>query len=361
MNVSDVFSSLIGQDQAVAAMRHHVRHPVHAYLVSGPAGAGTRDAIDAFVAGLQCPEHGCGACDVCRRVLTGIEPDVYVAERAGVSWRVDELREAERVSRRRPLGEGYQVVIIPDVELTVTGPSPSAGALLKSLEEPPARTIFVLSAEELPAGLETILSRCVEVRLRGLVESDLVDILAREGAPLAAARLAAQAAGGNLQRARVLVADTALAQRIEIWRSVPDRLAGTPASALALVSILSASLDEAMAPLVALQEADAARRRDDAKEVGQRTLTTRRDLEAQFKREQRRFRLEDLRFGLSALARVYRDRLVETLDDPTTRARQRAQASLAAIERITEATRRLGRNVDETLLLADLLVGLADL
>lgn len=359
--MSDVFSSLVGQDQAVAAMRHHVRHPVHAYLVSGPPGVGTREAITAFVAGLQCAEHGCGTCDACRRVLTGIDPDVYVAERAGVSWRVDELREAERVSRRRPLGEGYQVVIIPDIELTVSGSAPSAAALLKSLEEPPSRTIYVLSAEELPTGLETILSRCVEIHLRGLADDDLVNILVREGAGSESARLATQAAGGNLQRARVLVADTALAQRIEIWRSVPERLAGTPASALALVSTIVASLDEAMAPLVALQEAEVAQRQESAREVGQRTIPNRRDLDAQFKREQRRFRIDDLRFGLSALARVYRDSLVETLDDSSTRARQRAQASLEAIERITEATRRLGRNVDETLLLADLLVGLADL
>jgi DNA polymerase III subunit delta' len=359
--VNDVFSTLIGQDQAVAAMRHYVRHPVHAYLVSGPAGVGTSDAITAFVAGLQCPDHGCGTCEACRRVLSGIDPDVYVAERAGVTWRVDELREAERVSRRRPLGDGFEVVVIPDVELTTTGSSPSAAALLKSLEEPPARTVFVLSAEELPAGLETILSRCVEIRLRGLVESDLIDTLVHEGAPLEAARLAAQAAGGNLQRARVLVSDRALAERIEIWRSVPERLSGTPASALALVATIAAALDAAMAPLVALQEANIAQRHEDAREVGQRTLANRRDLEAQFKREQRRFRIDDLRFGLSALSRVYRDRLVESLDDPSTRARQRAQASLAAIERIAEAARRLGRNVDETLLLADLFVGLADL
>lgn len=359
--MSDVFTALVGQDQAVEAMRHHVRHPVHAYLVSGPPGVGTLEAISAFVAGLQCANFGCGACERCRRVLEGVDPDVYVAERAGVSWRVDELREAERVSRRRPLGEGYQVVIIPDVELTVTGSAPSAAALLKSLEEPPARTIFVLSAEELPEGLETILSRCVEIRLRGLVEADLVDILVGEGASPGAARLAAQAAGGNLQRARVLVADTDLAKRIDIWRSVPERLAGTPASALALVATISASLDEAMAPLVALQEAEAAKRQASARELGQRSLANRRDLEAQFKREQRRFRLDDLRFGLSALARVYRERLVETLDDPSTRARQRAQASIEAIEKVTEATRRLGRNVDETLLLADLLVSLADL
>ncbi|HSN02817.1 MAG TPA: hypothetical protein VLS91_04965 [Acidimicrobiales bacterium] len=359
--MSDVFSSLVGQDQAVAAMRHYVRHPVHAYLFSAPAGAGVADAVTAFVAGLQCPQHGCGTCEVCRRVLAGHDPDVHVAERAGVSWRVDELREVERVSRRRPLGDGYQVVVIPDVELTTTGSSPSAAALLKTLEEPSARTVFVLSAEELPAGLETILSRCVEIRLRALVDADVVEVLEREGASEDVARLAASAAAGNLARARVLVADPALASRIATWRAVPDSLAGTPASALAVVATITAALDEAMAPLLAHQEAELAARQLSAKEAGQRALVSRRDLDAQFKREQRRFRIEELRFGLAALSRVYRDRLSDALDDPSARARQRAASAIAAIESIAEAARRLGRNVDETLLLADLLVGLADL
>lgn len=359
--MSDVFSSLVGQDPAVAAMRHHVRHPVHAYLISSPAGAGLDDAITAFVVGLQCPEHGCGACERCRRVLSGNDPDVYVAERAGVSWRVDELREAERVSRRRPLGEGYQVVVIPEVELTTTGSSPSAAALLKTLEEPSPRTVFVLGAEELPQGLETILSRCVEIRLRALVDADVVAVLEREGTSPESARLAASAAGGNLARARVLVADPALATRIATWRGVPDSLAGTPASALAVVATITAALDEAMAPLLAHQEAELAARQLSAKEAGQRTLANRRDLDAQFKREQRRFRIEELRFGLAALSRAYRERLVDALDDNSARARQRAASAIVAIEKIAEAARRLGRNVDETLLLADLLVGLADL
>lgn len=359
--MSDVFSSLVGQDHAVTAMRHHARHPVHAYLISAPAGAGVMDAISSFVAALQCTEHGCGACESCRRVLSGNHPDVYVAERAGVSWRVDELREAERVSRRRPLGEGFQVVVIPDVELTTTGSSPSAAALLKTLEEPSPRTVFVLSAEELPEGLATILSRCVEIHLSALVDADVIDVLMREGANADTARLAASAAAGNLSRARVLVADTALASRIATWRAVPDRLAGTPASALAVVALITAALDEAMAPLLLHQEAELATRQSSAKEMGQRALANRRDLDAQFKREQKRFRIEELRFGLAALTRVYRDRLASALDDPSARARQRCASSIAAIERISEAARRLGRNVDETLLLADLLVGLAEL
>ncbi len=354
--MSDVFEVLVAQPEAAAALRHHARHPGHAYLITAPAGVGAEAAVTALVAGLQCPDHGCGHCEHCRRVLGGTDPDVYVAERAGVSWRVDELREAERVARRRPIGEGYQVVVIPDVELTTSGAAPSAPALLKTLEEPPGRTIFVLSATETPPELITIVSRCVEVRLRALGESDLLESLVREGAPEARARLAAGAAGGDLQRARVLVADEALAQRIATWREVPEHLGGTPASAMELVGQITSALDGAMAPLVALQESELARRQAEAVRVG-----TKRELEAQFKREQRRFRLEELRFGLSALARVYRDRLAIALEDPSARGRQRASGALGALELIDAAARRLSRNVDETLLLADLMISLGAL
>ena len=98
--MADVFDVLIGQDAAAAMLRQHVASPVHAYLFTGPAGSSLHDALVSFAAALQCPDNGCGTCSTCRRVLQGSDTDVYFAQRSGVSWRVDELREAERVSRR---------------------------------------------------------------------------------------------------------------------------------------------------------------------------------------------------------------------------------------------------------------------
>ena len=152
--MTDVFDALVGQELAVAAMRQYVKAPVHAYLLSGPVGSSLHDTALTFAAALQCPLNGCGTCETCRLVLSEGDADVSFAERAGLSWRIDELREAERVSRRRPLGPGYQIVVIEDVELTTTGASPSAPALLKSLEETPTRTIFLLTAEDVPPALD---------------------------------------------------------------------------------------------------------------------------------------------------------------------------------------------------------------
>jgi DNA polymerase-3 subunit delta' len=361
--MTDVFDALVGQESAIAAMRQYVKAPVHAYLLSGPVGSSLHDTVLTFAAALQCPRNGCGHCDICRLVLSENDADVYFAERAGLSWRIDELREADRVSRRRPLGAGYQIVIIEDVELTTTGASPSAPALLKSLEETPTRTIFLLTAEDVPPALDTIASRCVELKLKGLSEEGIAEVLIREGATALAARAAASAANGNLRRARILGRDDELAQRIAQWRSVPDRLNGTPATSAALATEIARALDDAIAPLQQMQDEEMALRVQESRQMGQRSVSNRRDTEAQFKREQRRFRIDELRFGLTALTNVYRDRMVESLEGSElgeARDEYRVGASIRAIGVLSEASRRLSSNIDETLLLNDLMFSLME-
>lgn len=366
--MSDVFDPLVGQERAVTALRHHARHPVHAYLFSGPAGSNVDDAVTAFAAALQCRDFGCGQCEACRKVLAHVDPDVHVAERAGVSWRVDELREIDRISRRRPLGGGFQVMIIPEVELTVTGSAPSAPALLKSLEEPPARTVFILTAEDVPDALATIASRCVEIKFQAMSEADLEESLRRDGASAEVAAAAARSARGNLARARVLMRDRGLDQRLATWRDVPERLNGTAAVAMQIATEIAGALDAAMAPLEAMHAEELTRRTTEAKQVGQRSVGNRKEIDAQFKREQRRFRLEELRFGLSVVSGVYRDRMTAALAEltatrefPEGRAQYRLAASMRALELLSETNERLSTNVDEGLLLADLMLSLARL
>ena len=366
--MSDVFDTLVGQDRAVAALRQYVRHPVHAYLFSGPTGSNMNDAVVAFAAALQCPDFGCGVCESCRRVLHHVDPDVHVAERAGVSWRVDDLREVDRVSRRRPLASGYQVIIVNDIELTVSGAAPSAPALLKSLEEPPTKTIFLLTAEEINDALDTIVSRCVEIKFQAMSESDLEEVLRRDGASAEAARTAARSARGNLARARVLVRDPSLGERLGTWRSVPERLTGTASTATQIALEITQAIDAAMAPLEAMHAEELLRRTQEAKDVGQRSVGNRKEIEAQFKREERRFRAEELRFGLSVLTGVYRDRMLaalteldETPDSPEGRTQYRVASSLQALDILVATKERLSTNIDESLLLADLMWALARL
>ena len=354
----DVFERLIGQNRAARLLRQYVRRPVHAYLVTGPDGADLHEAALVIAAALQCPEYGCGVCEACRLVLSGADTDVTFLERSGLSWRVDELREGERVSRRRPLGSGYQIVVIEDVELAA-GPTPSAPTLLKSLEEPPLRSVFVLTAHDTPAELDTVVSRCLEVRLRALTDDDVAAIVAAEGVDLVVARTAAAAANGDVRRARILARDDALVRRAAQWRSVPDRLDGTPATATHVIDEIVTSLDAAAAPLVAAQADETKRREAVARELGVRA-GARREADAAFKREQRRFRTDEPRFGVRVLIDVYRDRLLEALAEPVDlRSTARVRAALRALDALEESHRRLATTLDEGLLLHDLMLTLS--
>ncbi len=356
--VSDVFDAILGQSRAVVALRHYARQPVHAYLFTGPAGAGIHEALVSFSAALQCKQHGCANCDECRLALGEADSDVTFLERKGVSWSVDEFAEAERISRRVPLGSSHQIVVIENIELA----GASAAKLLKILEEPPRRTIFLLSTESLPPSLATIASRCIEVAFAPLADEVISDYLVQQGFDMMSARAAAAASGGDLRRAQVLVRDAALAQRIATWQSVPEKLDAINAHNAELALAIIAMVDEAMEPLVALQGEELERLTANAKAMGRRSLTGRRDVEARFRREQRRFRLEDLRFGLSALTHVYRERMVEGLeglDDGDRRSRSAVAGSISSIELIDAASKSLGANVDEQLVLTNLLLSLS--
>ena len=142
-------------------------------------------------------------------------------------------------------------------------------------------------------------------------------ILESEGASAEVARDAAAAANGQLSSCPGAGARHELATRMSSWRSVPERLTGTPAASSRVAKEIAESLDEAIAPLQRLQQEELERRASDAREMGLRSAGNRRDIDAQFKREQRRFRLDELRFGFSALTGVYRERLRENLEAST--------------------------------------------
>src|SRR5436305_6012661 len=92
---SALYAGVIGQERAVEQLRAAARSPVHAYLLVGPPGAGKRPAARAFAAALLCHNGGCGECDVCRRVLGEVHPDVVVVEREGAYISVAQAREIQ--------------------------------------------------------------------------------------------------------------------------------------------------------------------------------------------------------------------------------------------------------------------------
>ena len=159
-----LFSGVVGQDRAVSRLMDAARQPVHAYLFHGPAGSGKRVAARGLAAAFLCPDGGCGVCTSCRRALAGTHPDLVTVERTGAALDVDDAREITMRAQRRPLESARQVLLVPDVHLAAK----AAPALLKTVEEPPPSTIFILLADDLPAGLATIISRCVQVPFTAL-------------------------------------------------------------------------------------------------------------------------------------------------------------------------------------------------
>lgn len=365
---ASLFAGVVGQERAVGALRSAARRPVHAYLFVGQPGSGPRAAARGFAAALLCPDGGCGVCDVCRRALAGTHPDYVHVERTGAALDVDDARRLGALALRRPIEGARQVLVVADVHLALL----SAPALLKTLEEPPSSTVFVLLANDVPPDLVTVASRCVEVSFPPVPIDAIAAWLAGRGMDPARARLVAEGAGGDVERARLLAEDPGFAERLALWRSIPSRLDGHGAVAGALAREVLSATDAALAPLRAEHESEMQVLEADAKSMGERSLPGRKDVLERHHREERRWRTEELRTGLGVLARVYRDRLADAVAPVGTATPSASSAGRplrpgeakgyeAAVALVGDAAAALRRNAQETLLLEALFVRLGRL
>jgi DNA polymerase-3 subunit delta' len=351
--VAELFAAVVGQGAAVATLRAAARHPVHAYLFLGANGSGVRPAANAFAAALLCPSGGCGKCDTCRRALAGTHPDLVVVERTGAALGIDDARRLAQLAQRRPFEARRQVLVAADVHLAIR----SAPALLKTVEEPPPATVFVLLCDSVPPELVTIASRCVEVRFPPLAPSLIERWLVGRGLDPERAAVVADGCGGDLDRARLLAEDEGYVARHDLWRSVPLRLSGEGSVAAALSRDLLAAAESAVAPLRDEHTDELARLEAESQSLGERSVPGRRDVLERHHREERRWRTDEIRAGLGVLARAYRDRLVHIVTseeaDPAEVERCRR-----ATDAITAAATSLERNPNESLMLESLLVRL---
>ena len=357
---SDPWRDVVGQEGAVRQLAAAAREPVHAYLLVGPAGSGKHCLARAFAAALLSAADPGGSTDGAdaagaigaaarerhvRLALAGQHPDLRMVEPEGNTFRKG---DAERVVRNATLApvEGRRKVVVADGCQDME--DEAAGYLLKTVEEPPASTVFVLLTTEVVPELVTIASRCVRVDLTALSAEVVADRLVAEGVDRDRAATAATAAAGDLDRARTLATDDRLALRHQAWRDVPHRLDGTGHRAATVVAELQSMIGEALAPLQERQAQEVARLDEQIEQYGLRG-SGRKDLETRHKREVRRFRTAELRFGLATLAAAYRDALV---------ARGARRAYVDALDRIDAAAVALQRYPNETLLLQALMANL---
>jgi len=360
---ASAWDRLAGQERAVAQLRRAAARPVHAYLLVGARGSGVEDAARCFAAALVAPEDDARALDL---ALRGMHPDIVEFEPEGANYRVKE-DVRERIipeASRSPVEGARKVVVIFEAErLVFARRTESANALLKTIEEPSARTVMLLvtaTPDELP---DTVRSRCQRVDLVPLSDETLRAALEREGVPPDRAALASSLAGGQLGRARALAgADGAIR---DAFVNAAAFLDGTASSAVQGAEAIAETLKLAVAELERRQDEETESLVAELEAAGypdrsRTALVTR--LAERHKREHRAARRRGLAEGIAALESMYRDALAgdtaphRNLDrSPLRVAPAAASTALAACAAARDA---LERNPNESLLVERLLVSL---
>ncbi len=376
-----VFDQLVGQDRVVATLRHTLTAPgamTHAWLVTGPPGSGRSVAARAFAAALQCQHQedpGCGECQACRTSMGGTHPDVTVVTTTETFIKVAEARDLAVLAQTRPSVGRWRVIVVEDADRLN---EPAADALLKSLEEPPPRTVWLLCAPSVEDLIVTVRSRCRHLRLGTPPVDAVADLLVRrDGIDPAMAHYAARAAQSHIGIARRLATDEhARARRREIV-AIPASLNGVGAALRAAQDLVdeagegaeSVSSDRAAEERRALLEQLGAD--PSARTQPPAVRAHLRELEARQKRQARRQTHDSIDAALTDLASVYRDALVVSTGSPveTVNAHEPEQIGtlarsftpeglLRALETIGLARQRLIANGAPLLVLEAMMIGL---
>ncbi|MBB1031495.1 DNA polymerase III subunit delta' [Dietzia sp. SLG310A2-38A2] len=223
---------------------------VHAWLFTGPPGSGRSVAATCFAAALQC-EHpeivGCGECRSCHTVLAGTHADVHLLAPQGVNILLKDVKETIHRAASRPSTGRWQIVVVEEADRLT---EQSGNALLKVVEEPPSRTVFLLCSPTTDPMdiMVTLRSRSRNVALRqpdaAAVESAL---LAGGGIDPERARWAAAVSSGHIGRARWLATDEATRERRDVVLELP-MVMHNPGRAFPLADrLVSAAEQEALA------------------------------------------------------------------------------------------------------------------
>jgi len=341
---ADVFADLVGQDEAVQTLRRAAAAAgellaagdgdpppsagamTHAWIFTGPPGSGRSVAARALAAALQCLHgQGCGRCAGCHTTRAGTHADVRFVVPDGLSISVGEMRALVLRAASTPSAGRWQVLVIEDADRLTEA---AGNALLKAIEEPPPRTVFLLCTPSThPDDISvTIRSRCRVVSLRQPPAEAVAQVLAeRDGVPAETATWAAAAAQGHVGRARRLAQDQQARERREAVLAVPRRLTTVGACFDAASALIAAAEAEAEA---AVADVDAAERTAlqtalGAGGTGRGAASAARGTAGQIKELERRQKSRATRAQRDALDRAlvdlagfYRDVLVSALRAP---------------------------------------------
>jgi DNA polymerase-3 subunit delta' len=370
-----VYDDLVGQGPVIGQLEAAARAAAdvlagaggggmtHAWLFTGPPGSGRSVAARAFAAALLCPDLGCGHCASCHQVLSGTHADVEVVRPAGLSYGVRETRELVLRAASSPTGGRWRVVLFEDADRST---EQAANALLKAIEEPPARTVWLLCAPSPDDLVVTIRSRCRLVTLRTPPADAVADVLVRrDGIDPGVAAEAARAAQGHIGRARRLATDAEARRRRAEVLAVPARLTGLGPAVEAAEALVKAAEAEAKAAGAELDAAETAALRQALGEsakgrMPRGTAGALKELEDRQKSRTTRMKRDALDRALLDLASYYRDLLAVQLGADVDlvnadRARElrshrgTPEATLRRLEAIMTCRERLEANVNPQL------------
>jgi DNA polymerase III subunit delta' len=334
-----VWDEVVGQPRAVATLREAaaaahqivVGEPTaagamtHAWLFTGPPGSGRSVAARAFAAALQCERDGigCGQCAGCHTVRSRTHADVHIVVPEGLSIAVQEMRSIVLTAGRLPSLGRWQVVLVEDADRLTEAAS---NALLKAVEEPPERTVFLLCAPSThPDDVSiTIRSRCRVVPLGTPSAAAVAEVLLRrDHIDPADAEWAAQASQGHVGRARRLARDEEARRRRQAVLSVPAALTSIGACFEAADRLVTAAEQEAAALSAELDgpETEALKQAFGAGGTGKGAAAATRGTAGALKELERRQRSRSTRAQRDALDRAlvdlaafYRDVLLAQCD-----------------------------------------------
>ena len=248
-----VYDELIGQSHLIetlsaavkaAASGEESQEMTHAWIFTGPPGSGRSSAAIAFAQALVCKENGCGICNECITAKSGAHPDIEILKSEGLSIKIDEIRELLTRTAWAPSMGGWRVVVMEDADRLTES---AANALLKAIEEPGLRTVWLLCAPTLHDILPTIRSRCRHIQLHTPSNSDVAEFLiSKHQIAPKMADFAARVSQGHIGRARHLATNEEVRNRRSAILSIPSQLnsvASAYAAASKLVELANAESD----------------------------------------------------------------------------------------------------------------------
>ncbi|MGW0208540.1 DNA polymerase III subunit delta' [Streptomyces sp. NPDC003233] len=316
----------------------------HAWLFTGPPGAGRNQAARAFAAALQCvsPDRalggapGCGFCDGCHTALLGTHADVTSVAAVGSEILVKDMRDTVRKSFTSPANGRWQIILVEDAERLN---EKSANAVLKAVEEPAPRTVWLLCAPSVEDVLPTIRSRCRHLNLRTPSVDAVADMLVRrDGIEPEVAAAAARATQGHVDRARRLATDPAARERRAAVLKLPLRLDEVGACLRAAQELVDAAAEDAKQLAEEMdgketEELKAALGAVQGGRLPRGTAGVMKDLEDMQKRRRTRTQRDSLDIALGDLTAFYRDVLALQLGSSVAIANADAEDALERLAR----------------------------